>query len=63
MSGVPIHGIVMFHDARLGLSKGLFWDGCEGPTRVVNETFRNGKNSNWEIVEEFKTSVVVRRMS
>ena len=55
-------GVVMFHDARLGLSNGQFWDGCEGPTRVVNELFRSGKlSSQWEIIEEKITAVVVRR--
>jgi hypothetical protein len=55
-------GIVIFHDARYGLSGGAYWDGCVGPTKVVNELFRSGKPSNeWRIVEEKITSVVVRR--
>jgi hypothetical protein len=49
-------GAVAFHDARLDRSGG---DGSPGPTGVVDELFRAG-GSDWAIVDEVDTLVVVR---
>ena len=60
---VPVNGIVMFHDARFGKGDGSFWDGWEGPTQVVDKLFRGpGRMTNWEIVDEAGTVVVVMRV-
>jgi hypothetical protein len=50
-------GAIAFHDARDGLDGGR---GSVGPTSVVNELFRSGP-SEWEIVDEVDSLVVVRR--
>jgi hypothetical protein len=54
---VAPHGAVAFHDARDGLPGG--WGG-PGPTGVVDELFRRGL-SEWEILDEVDTLVVVGR--
>jgi predicted O-methyltransferase YrrM len=50
-------GAVAFHDARAGRADGT---GSPGPTSVVDELFRTTE-SDWMIVEEIDTLVVVRR--
>jgi predicted O-methyltransferase YrrM len=50
-------GAVAFHDARLGATGGT---GSPGPTQVVHELFRRS-DSDWTVVEEVDTLVVVRR--
>jgi predicted O-methyltransferase YrrM len=50
-------GAVAFHDARAGRDGGY---GSPGPTSVVDDVFRNAA-SNWAIVEEVDSLVVVRR--
>jgi predicted O-methyltransferase YrrM len=54
---VSPRGAVAFHDARAGRPDG---DGSPGPTGVVDELFRAGP-SDWTIVEEIDTLVVVQR--
>jgi predicted O-methyltransferase YrrM len=51
-------GFVAFHDARDGLPGGK---GSPGPTSVVDRLFRSG-DSDWRIVEEVDSLVVVRRV-
>ena len=52
-------GAVAFHDARLGLPGG---DGSPGPTSVVAELFRDGRQpQGWSLAGEVDTLVVVRR--
>jgi predicted O-methyltransferase YrrM len=51
-------GTVAFHDAREGAADGR---GAIGPTSVVDELFRAG-TSEWRIVEELDSLVVVRRL-
>jgi hypothetical protein len=50
-------GAVAFHDARASRPGGA---GAVGPTTVVDELFRS-RDSEWEIVEEVDSLVVVRR--
>lgn len=56
-------GNVLFHDARHGKGDGSFWDGWEGPTRVVDELFRLAPIPGWRIVAEAGTVIVVERTS
>lgn len=58
---VAVGGLVAFHDARL--FEGGWTTPGYGPVRVVDRLFRDGKNSNWKIVEEIDSLVVVRRNS
>jgi predicted O-methyltransferase YrrM len=52
-------GAVAFHDARLGLPGG---DGSPGPTSVVAELFREGRQpQGWSLAGEVDTLVAVRR--
>lgn len=54
---VSPHGAVAFHDARASRPGG---EGHPGPTGVVDELFRN-RASDWSIVEEVDSLVVVQR--
>ncbi len=59
---VSVGGVVLFHDARCGRDSSLSWDGCLGPTKVVEDLFRgDNKIRNWGIVDEGGTIVVVQR--
>lgn len=59
---VQAGGVAIFHDARYGSSEGKFWDGWEGPTRVVNRLFREKERlKGWTIVDEAGTAVAVQR--
>ncbi len=59
---VKVGGVVLFHDARLGLGDGTYFDGWSGPTNVVNKYFRGPHAlSNWSIQDEALTIVVVQR--
>lgn len=54
------NGIVVFHDART-FENG--WTKPEwGSVRVVDELFRNNKSSDWEIVDEVDSLVVVKKI-
>jgi predicted O-methyltransferase YrrM len=54
-------GAVIFHDAR------IFEEGwttaADGPVKLVDRFFRNGGSSDWEIVDEIHSLVVVRRQT
>ena len=55
-------GVIIFHDARYGVSDGKYWDGWEGPTNVVKKLFKSSNRIvGWEIVDEVGTVVVVKR--
>jgi predicted O-methyltransferase YrrM len=54
-------GVILFHDARLGQPAVQEWMGAEGPTNVVNELFRGGKNLRWRIADEGGSVVAVQR--
>lgn len=53
-------GVVAFHDARV-FSGGWTREDW-GPVKVVNELFMNGENSDWQLVDEVDSLVVVRRL-
>ena len=55
---VPPGGFVAFHDARAGRPGG---HGAPGPTRIVDETFRQTPADGWTLVDELDALVVVRR--
>ena len=55
---VAPRGAVAFHDARLGHEGGT---GGIGPTRVVDELFRERPAAGWTIADEVDSLVVVRR--
>lgn len=56
---VEKNGIVAFHDARV-VPRG--WAKPDwGPVVVVNELFRNQLNTEWEIIDEVDSLVVVQR--
>ena len=53
-------GVVLFHDARLGLGPGDSWDGWPGPSFVVDELFRGtSRLPQWNIVDEAGSLIVV----
>jgi predicted O-methyltransferase YrrM len=52
-------GIVIFHDARV--FEGGWTTQAYGPVKLVDRLFRNGRASDWEIVEEIHSLVVVQR--
>jgi predicted O-methyltransferase YrrM len=56
---VVVGGIVIFHDAR------VFPNGWvkpnDGPVRVVNQLFRKSSTSEWKIIEEVHSMVIVQR--
>ena len=56
---VTVGGIAAFHDART--FAGGWTSSSDGPVKVVDELFRNGGLSGWEIVDEIHSLVVVRR--
>jgi predicted O-methyltransferase YrrM len=56
---VGVGGMVAFHDARL--FEGGWTEPTYGPVRFVNRSFRQEKNSNWQIIEEVDSVVVVKR--
>jgi hypothetical protein len=55
------HGIVAFHDAR------VFQDGWTtseaGSVRVVSELFRNSRLSDWRIIDEVDSLVIVQNVN
>jgi predicted O-methyltransferase YrrM len=51
-------GFAAFHDARAGRPGGR---GAPGPTRVVDETFRDEPADGWTLADEVDALVVVRR--
>lgn len=51
-------GHVAFHDARLGKPGG---DGAPGPTRIVDESFRDAPADGWTLTDEVDALVVVRK--
>lgn len=53
-------GIVAFHDARL--FEGGWMNPSFGPVRVVDRLFRQSQLSNWKVVDEVDSLVVVERI-
>jgi predicted O-methyltransferase YrrM len=56
---VEAGGIVAFHDART--FKGGWPKEDWGPVLVVNELFRDQPNSNWKLIDEIDSLVVVKK--
>jgi hypothetical protein len=52
-------GVVVFHDARL--FDGGWTSPNYGPVKLVDRLFRTGKPSEWKIVEEIHSLLVVER--
>lgn len=61
---VVVGGVVLFHDARIGRGSATEWDGWPGPSFVVDELFRGASAlTQWNIVDESGSLVVVQRMT
>jgi len=53
-------GVVAFHDARV--FEGGWTDENTGSVRVINQLFRDVNQSDWKIVDEVKSLVIVQRV-